>query len=81
MQQWISLKLIDIKDFSLSSVKYICGWALYQEKFCINPLTQRFYDEAIYKSVLIIKSLKVVKINFCKNIYISSKKMASLINN
>ena len=61
----------DIKDFSVSF-----GWALYTAYTCIGQsfhwsINLKFYDKEIYISVLIIESLKVVKINFPKkNIYI-----------
>ena len=57
--------------FNLSFAKNICRWALFWAKFLlINQ--PKFYYEAIYiyKSVLIIKLLKVVKINYCKNTFL-----------
>ena len=40
-------RFLDIKYFSLSSVKNICRWALYQASFFINPSTQILWQNDI----------------------------------
>ena len=62
--QRLDFKIQNILVYHL--LKISAGERCIKQSFFIDPLT-KFYDKAIYKSVLIIKSLKVKKINFSKN--------------